>query len=96
MGNHTVGVQNPQFFYEFYGVYTVEHTCEWGNTSPTWTNKTNYITAGVEGTFCEGGSSGTYQIAQTPGIAWTAPFILVGASIGIIIMGRKKKKEEEP
>lgn len=97
MGNHTEGVQNPQFTWEFYGVYNVDHTCEYGNASPTWVNKTDYIIVGVEGTECDDGrdTSCTYQINDSPGIAWTAPFILVGASIGMIIMGRRKKKKNE-
>ena len=36
-----------------YGIYTVNHECIYPGVVTSWVNKTDYITIGVPGTFCE-------------------------------------------
>ena len=54
---NTSTIQNPEYTYIFPGRYTINHSST-NLYGTTWSNKTNLLAVGVEGTFCSGGAIG--------------------------------------
>lgn len=74
--------QNPTYYYDTIGSYTINHSST--NTYGTsWNNKTDYITVAVPGTYCSGGGtfSRVYETNNLPLILGFGAVLIIGLLI---------------
>jgi PKD repeat protein len=80
-GNDTDDVTSPEYTYNDYGVYTVNHLCMYAGSDPVYENKTDYIVVGVNGTVCAGNCT---NATTTGGDDEYPNYLIVGATLGLI------------